>query len=181
MSKTQNTIELCEQYMKLKIFIDGDDSLKEKYTMAVLNHNNNINTNKYYDSGFDLFAPCEYSCPEGIVTKINFQVKCAASIVHHNGKTYPTGFYMYPRSSLSKTRLRLANSVGIIDSGYRGNIIGAFDCNSHGEEYKVLGHDKLVQLCAPNLGPIIVDLVDSIEDLGDNTSRGDGGFGSTGR
>ena len=34
---------------------------------------------------------------------------------------------MYPRSSLSKTMLRLANSVGIIDAGYRGHLIGMFD------------------------------------------------------
>ena len=44
-----------------------------------------------------------------------------------NSKTFNTGYYMYPRSSLSKTKLRLANSVGIIDSGYRGNLIGMFD------------------------------------------------------
>ena len=35
------------------------------------------------------------------------------------------GYYLYPRSSISKTPLILANSVGIIDSGYRGNIKAA--------------------------------------------------------
>ena len=39
----------------------------------------------------------------------------------------PTGYYSYPRSSISKTPLLLANNVGIIDSGYRGNIKVAFD------------------------------------------------------
>ena len=34
---------------------------------------------------------------------------------------------MYPRSSIYKTPLRLANNTGIIDSGYRGNLMGAFD------------------------------------------------------
>jgi dUTPase len=105
-----------------------------------------------------------------------------------------TGFYMYPRSSLSKTNLRLANSVGIIDSGYRGNLIGAFDClpvsvpshnaalgNSNLSEYCVEKYKKLTQICAPGLVPIIVEIVNSIEDLGNETIRGGGGFGSTGR
>jgi dUTPase len=38
----------------------------------------------------------------------------------------------------------------------------------------------LVQICAPGLVPIIVELVDSLEELGE-TARGEGGFGSTGR
>ena len=101
-------------------------------------------------------------------------------MICQNGKQYPTGFYMYPRSSLSKTPLRLANSVGIIDSGYRGDLIGAFDCNTHGEQYAVLKNDKLVQICGPGLVPVLVELVDSVELLG-ITDRGDGGFGSTGR
>ena len=87
---------------------------------------------------------------------------------------------MYPRSSLSKTQLRLANSVGIIDSGYRGNLIGAFDCLSKKGEYKVLKDDRLVQICSPDLAPIMVEIVDTEEKLGKKTTRGQGGFGSTG-
>jgi dUTPase len=48
-------------------------------------------------------------------------------MVCDSGKSFSTGYYMYPRSSLSKTKLRLANSVGIIDSGYCGFLIGMFD------------------------------------------------------
>ena len=36
-------------------------------------------------------------------------------------------YYLYPRSSIIKTPLRMSNSVGIIDAGYRGNIIGCVD------------------------------------------------------
>jgi dUTP pyrophosphatase len=96
-------------------------------------------------------------------------------MVLDSGKFYGTGFYMYPRSSLSKTRLRLANSVGIIDSGYRGHLIGAFDAL---DDYSVQAGDRLVQVCAPGLVPIMVTVLD---DLGDVTARGSGGFGSTGR
>ena len=45
-----------------------------------------------------------------------------------------------------------------------------------GEEY-----DRYIQICAPGLAPIIVEIVDTKEDLGEKTKRGDGGFGSTGR
>jgi dUTPase len=41
--------------------------------------------------------------------------------------------------------------------------------------------DRYVQICAPGLVPIIVQIVSSIEDLGEETERGGGGFGSTGR
>ena len=45
-----------------------------------------------------------------------------------NGIEHYVGYYLYSRSSTgSKTPLRLSNSVGIIDSGYRGNIKACFD------------------------------------------------------
>lgn len=85
--------------------------------------------------------------------------------------------------------MRLANSVGIIDAGYRGNIIGMFDVvnidNSYNEDkgadYYAKSYDRLVQICAPGLVPIFVEMVDSIEALGIETERGSGGFGSTGK
>jgi dUTP pyrophosphatase len=89
-----------------------------------------------------------------------------------------TGFYMYPRSSVSKTPLRLSNSVGIIDAGYRGNL-GAFVDNISANGYNVEKGTRLFQICAPNLEPIHVELVSSENDLG-NSERGSGGFGSTG-
>jgi len=41
--------------------------------------------------------------------------------------------------------------------------------------------DRYIQICAPSLVPIIVEIVDSLEDLGEETERGTGGFGSTGK
>jgi dUTP pyrophosphatase len=108
------------------------------------------------------------------VNKLNFSIKCSATL--ENGRA--TGYYMYPRSSLSKTPLRLANSVGIIDSGYRGNLIGMFDCLS---SLQVPQYSKLIQICAPGLEPIFVTIVDTVEELGLDTVRGEGGFGSTGK
>jgi len=88
------------------------------------------------------------------------------------------GYFLYPRSSTgTKTPLRLANSIGIIDSGYRGNYIAAFD-NIRSESFKVERLQRLVQICPPNLTyPLRVELVDELEQ----TARGAGGFGSTGK
>ena len=85
-------------------------------------------------------------------------------------------FYIYPRSSISKTPLRLANSVGIIDSGYRGELIAVFD-NISDYEHIILPGTRLVQVCLPSLLPFSVKLVD---DDFLTTERGEGGFGSTG-
>ncbi len=41
--------------------------------------------------------------------------------------------------------------------------------------------DRYLQICAPGLVPIIVEVVNQKEDLGEQTERGEGGFGSTGR
>ena len=89
----------------------------------------------------------------------------------------PSAFYMYPRSSISKTPLLLANSVGIIDSGYRGSLIGAFRSTS-AFGYKVERHSRLLQITNPTLTPIVVKMVN--ENELSFTERGSGGFGSTG-
>lgn len=103
----------------------------------------------------------------------------------------PCGFYLYPRSSISKTRMRLANSVGIIDAGYRGDLIaavdtiGLFGSTDIWHIWKetltpIKKYDRYFQVCAPDLSPFLVHIVDTEEDLSPPTTRGHGGFGSTG-
>ncbi|GAW81040.1 deoxyuridine 5'-triphosphate nucleotidohydrolase [Plasmodium gonderi] len=92
----------------------------------------------------------------------------------HNSDIVNTSFLLFPRSSISKTPLRLANSIGLIDAGYRGEIIAALD-NTSNEEYVIKKNDKLVQLVSFTGEPISFELVDEL----DETSRGEGGFGST--
>jgi dUTP pyrophosphatase len=113
---------------------------------------------------------------------IDLQVKCAMyKKIELNGdstKRY-ISYYMYPRSSISKTFIRLANSTGIIDSGYRGNLCAAVD-NIAGFGVETAGkHHRYFQICSPTLDPLIVKLVDDISDF-ETTIRGSGGFGSTG-
>lgn len=85
-----------------------------------------------------------------------------------------TSYLLFPRSSISKTPLRLANSIGLIDAGYRGELIAALD-NTSEEEYVIKKNDKLVQLVSFTGEPLSFELVDEL----DETSRGEGGFGST--
>jgi dUTPase len=74
----------------------------------------------------------------------------------------------------------LANNVGIIDAGYRGHLIGMFDLIYPKDNNVINKFERHLQICAPGLIPIVVELVNSIEDLGEETARGSGGFGSTG-
>jgi len=196
-----------DKIMYLKLFIAGSNGLKNMYYAAVERHNNNLLNNKHIDAGFDLFLP-ENEDPNELdkweetirffgtgwntnpVNKVDFKINCSAKMYCDTGKIFNTGFYMYPRSSLSKTKLRLANSVGIIDSGYRGNLIGMFDVVNIDEQQKqnrekeydycAKVNDRLVQICAPGLLPIYVEIVNSLDELGNETERGSGGFGSTG-
>lgn len=168
-------LDIYPSYTVLKILVTGSNELKERYKTHVEAHNNKILNNPYtVDAGFDLISPeTEIICTRGEVNKVNFQIKCMAKTVLNN-RAFNTGYYLYPRSSVIKTPLRLANSVGIIDAGYRGNIIGAFDCFS--DIYSIQPFTRIAQICSPNMLPIVVELVDAL----DETERGEGGFGSTG-
>lgn len=160
----------------LYIQVDGDDNLKDKYMSAIDEHNMMIQNSEQPDSGFDLFYPItenlETETLVGKLQKLDFRVKTAMFTDEK-----PSGFYMYPRSSLSKTPLRLANSVGIIDSGYRGKLMGYFDLLE--DEYSVAQYQRFLQICAPNLQPFHVYMIDDINSFGE-TQRNEGGFGSTG-
>jgi dUTP pyrophosphatase len=161
-------------FYKLKIYIENC-SLKEKYLEHVNNHNQQVTTN-FPNAGFDLFTPNKI-LESSEIFKLNTEIICAMFDSNNN----PVSYFLYPRSSISKTTYRLANSVGIIDSGYRGNIIGVFDNLSKLElSVNIEQYSRLLQICAPNLGPIIVEIVERLEELSEETQRGSGGFGSTG-
>lgn len=196
-----------EQFMYLSIFIDStDEELKNLYVESAQKHNKKILEDPhFYDAGFDLFLPKNTNPINDIwgdgtrfystgwkdiphpVNKIDFKVKCCAKM-YNGSKSYFTPFYTYARSSMAKTPLRLANNQGIIDAGYRGNLIGMFDCiyNTDSNEDREFDwymekYSRMLQICAPGLIPIYVNVVDKLEDLGPSTSRGVGGFGSTGK
>ena len=124
-----------------------------------------------------------------------------------NSDSENIGYQLYARSSISKTPLVLHNSVGIIDAGYRGNLKAAVtyipslndlmyiqnetllgfelvdmpydDLNNKQficPTYRIKKGTRLFQICKFTGEPFKIKLVDELSD----SSRGTGGFGSTG-
>ena len=122
------------------------------------------------DAGMDLIAT---SIISDTPTQITYGLGVALEI--------PNGFVglVFPRSSIRKTRLQLSNSVGVIDSGYRGELQATFNKinnNSVSEnDYKV--GDRVAQIMIIPHPPIEFEEADMLSD----TERGEGGFGSTGK
>ena len=194
----------CSYFLKIYI-TDSSEELKDKYKDAISQHNAMVETSNHPDSGFDLFTPlttihdineeiqqCHFRNRSSVTVKGNMKAKTAMFKVtdcSEDGSVVfrPTGFFLYPRSSISKTNVRLANNTGIIDSGYRGCLAGMFDIlrreldsNEDSATVNTLdNYHRLLQICAPGLEPFRVELVFDESDLG-VTSRGAGGFGSTG-
>jgi dUTPase len=158
----------------LKVWIDDD-----KEHDAIITHieaHNAALLDSHPNSGFDLLVPENVWFKETIEGKlINHGIKCA---MYYNGEKTPCAFLLAPRSSIYKTPLILANSIGIIDAGYRGYICSAL--RSFTQDYMVLSGARITQLCHPTMCPIVVKIVDTEEELGAPTTRGSGGFGSTG-
>ena len=91
----------------------------------------------------------------------------------------PYGFaaFIFPRSSISNYSLILANSVGLVDSGYKGELKVRFKKIGNKDKIYELG-DKVAQLV---LMPIaIATSIEVVEEL-TPTERGSGGFGHTGK
>lgn len=169
-----NTIMLA----KLLLYVpENETELVNLYKKYIETHNESVknveNSFHYANSGFDLFFPESMTFDTPMKRQFaNMKVKAE---MFYAGE--PSAFYLYPRSSISKTPLILANSVGVIDSGYRGDLIGAF--LSTEAPFTVEKHTRLLQICHPSLNPIFVVMTHN-ESVLSNTERGSGGFGSTG-
>ncbi len=194
---------LTHNFAVLKLYVNpAFPDLVALYTSQIEKHNAQNTRTNYPNSGFDLFLPKTESFHKPFETKfVDLQVKAEMIFtditMNHIKNSYPefhlpgdtndigglcysTGYYMFPRSSISKTPLMLANHTGIIDSGYRGNLIAAvrYLPSTADVTYEAEKDTRLFQICHPQLCPIYVVLVDEAQlSL---TERGSGGFGSTG-
>jgi len=125
------------------------------------------------DAGMDLVAT-------SIISNTTFDITYGMGIALE----IPEGFVglIFPRSSIRKTDLALTNCVGVIDSGYRGELQATFkkvygknDIRIDETDYKV--GDRIAQIIIIPYPPIEFVEVDELS----NTERGEGGFGSTGK
>lgn len=187
-----DSLDCYKLYIYIHDDFDNHQEIKNLYKTNASKHNeivekyldsyNSKSDFEYcYDSGFDLYCTLNVACEKSIYL-LDHKISCAMT---YKGKF--VGYYLYMRSSTPiKTPLRMANNVGIIDSGYRGNIKACFDIigfQKHDNEvlFNFEKENRYVQLCPPDIGkPMKVVIVDSIGMLGKKNNRGIGGFGSTG-
>lgn len=137
--------------------------------MKLLNEYAQLPTRGSKDAaGLDLYCPFHIKVPADSQKKIPIGV--AVEI--------PKGYMglLVPRSSMSKTPLRCANSVGIIDADYRGELSIAYE-NISCSDYTIFRGDRIAQLI---IVPIAVVDVEEAQTLSE-TERGAGGYGSTGK
>ena len=144
------------------------------------------------DGAVDLYAPEDFTIGPGETKIIPCDIKVALP--------YGYAFLIHPRSGLSaKTKLRVANSVGLVDSQYKG-VIGVilenveprikdikyeFDDNNrpvivaieHGQSYSISKGDRFAQMRLVEVPQASFFQVESVDGIGDD--RG-GGFGSSG-
>ena len=126
---------------------------------------------KHGDAGMDLTAVSKGYDDNGNVV---YNIGIALEI--------PLGYVglIFPRSSNSNHNLLLSNSVGVIDSGYRGDIMVKFKKVNKvfgvGESEYHIG-DRVAQLVIIELPNVTVTEVEELS----SSERGNGGFGSTGK
>jgi len=159
--------------MHLNIKIDNTDQEQYDYLKTLYEEHTHYH---FGDSGLDLYCPQEIIVQPGETVKINFGLSYSAQLnnpTENNNIEYMSSF-LWPRSSIVKTPLRMANSIGLIDAGYRGNIIAVVD-NIKTYPYTIEKGCRLFQIVSPRADPITFEIVNILNE----TTRGNGGFGST--
>jgi len=217
-----------DRVMILSIFVDDNllnapndnaAELKQRYANQACDHNGRMATDAFFDAGFDLLNPHPVMITDQNKTDFNvpfqaqrmltmpYGIRTSSRIVARSPTDqqilteYPCPYMLAPRSSITRTPLRMANSHGVMDAGYRGEVMAKFDINDpaaaattatpeNGQapqpnQLPLLAletYTRLVQVVAPNMVPVWVRIVDSMAELdgGVATARGEGGFGSTG-
>ena len=140
-----------------------------KVRIKKLNENAVIPTYaKSGDAGMDLVAT-------RIISNTTFDVSYGTDLAME----IPNGFVglVFPRSSIRKYELVLSNSVGVIDSGYRGELQATFKKENGLDSLAYKVGDRIAQIMIIPHPPIEFNEVAELSD----TERGDGGFGSTGK
>jgi dUTP pyrophosphatase len=184
--------------LNIKLNSDLSPAIKSYYRQYAMKYEG--------DSGIDLPVPNDMNIYNNTLETINFGISCSMINLKENKQA---SYFLFPRSSISSTGLYLANSTGIIDSGYRGNIMAKIRytpiSNSASATVLTFNPFKLIKSSLNILylwlmsffyskkifvkegtrlfqicAPGLESIKLKIVDLLDETERGDRGFGSTG-
>jgi dUTP pyrophosphatase len=120
------------------------------------------------DAGVDLYSTEDYVLRPGERTLVSTGIKIAL----------PLGYeaQVRPKSGLAlKSGLSVCNTPGTVDAGYRGEV-GVIVINHGSDEYKIETGSKIAQMVFTNVEQAQFEEVSEL----DETTRNDGGFGSTG-
>lgn len=143
-----------------------------------------LNHSTYHkgDSGLDLYVIENITIQPGETKLVDTGIKCQCRSFTLNPLKWIKGeFYNYhsywsmARSSISKTPLILKNSIGLIDSAYTGNIKAPL-YNTSSYPFTLRKGERYIQLVNGDLSPVQFELTATLRD----TTRAEGGFGSTG-
>jgi deoxyuridine 5'-triphosphate nucleotidohydrolase len=169
----------------MKLWVDPSiPGLREWYQEHIHQHNQHVENCTHPNSGFDVCIAHHMVLPPGkthmgTTHMAKLGIKAEMSTIDHLRRVdISSAYWLLPRSSLSKTPLMQSNHIGLIDMGYRGEIMAPLR-NLSETSYTIEPQTRLFQLCHPHAYPIHVVMVDNVKDLS-LTERGEGGFGSTG-
>lgn len=160
----------AKAFSEVLVFLELIDKMKVR--IKKLNDNAMMPTKAHAaDAGFDLY------CTSKEIDWTKRQIVC------HTGLAFeiPEGYVglMFPRSSVSNKPLMMANSVGVVDSGYRGEVTAKFNITD--TRQSAFAHyqegDRIAQMIIIPYPEIEFEETDSLSE----SDRGTGGYGSTGR
>lgn len=126
------------------------------------------------DSGIDIIFPLTHEIENYTLGKLIPLGFKARMIKDSEPDTFTFPWLIMPRSSIYKTPVRMSNSVGLIDAGYRGELMAPCDIL---EKFTIEAGTRLFQAVAPDYMPFKLKVVQRLKDL---TVRGEAGLGSTG-
>jgi dUTP pyrophosphatase len=173
----------------MTLYISADTvELREMIAKQIVNH-------RFTDSGFDIPMIAQSVDMSKKIHCFSLGIRVAAveeyntnyfdtyGTNHAQTIIHPKPCLLLPRSSIYKSPFRLCNSIGLIDSGYRGEVKAMVD-NIEKEDETAIGLEtgtRMFQLCQHNFMPWKrIVLVDENQLPVPPDNRGSGGFGSTG-
>lgn len=170
LTSTESDDDFLTEIDNITKMFSGTDESKSQLNVKIKKLHADAVIPKYAkdgDAGLDLVAT-------EIVDNTSSQVTYGTGLAME----IPYGYVglLFPRSSIKNYELELSNSVGVADSGYRGEIRAVFNKTNGMDSMKYNVGDRVVQLIILPYPKINFVLSDELSD----SERGTGGYGSTG-